>query len=137
MDIGTSIGRIYNIHPTAGELYYLRMIINYIKGPKSYEDILTVDGITHSSFKDACVAMSLLEGDEEWHEAMKEASLWATANQLRNLFVMLLVHCEVTNPLKLWNSYWKDLSEDMVFEQIKLFNFRRMNLSDEEMQINT
>jgi len=110
------------------------MIINYIKGPTSYEDILTVNGITHSSFKDACVAMSLLEGDEEWHETMKEASLWATANQLRNLFVTLLVHCEVINPLKLWNSYWIDLSEDMVFEQRKLFNFRRMNLSEEEMQ---
>lgn len=93
------------------------MVINYVKAPTSYEDIYTVDGKLHSSFKDVCVARSLLENDEEWHESMKEASLWAIPDQLRNLFVMLLVHCEVTNPLKLWNSFLKYLSEDIVYLQ--------------------
>jgi len=126
--IGTSIGRINNIYPSSGELYYLRMLINYKKGPTSYEDSLTIDGITHKSFKDASVAMGLLVVDEEWHEAMKEASLWVTKNQLRQLFDILLANCEVTNPLQLWNSHWKDLSEDMSFEHREL-----TNLNDEEM----
>lgn len=105
------------------------MLINYKKRPTSYEDSLIIDGITHKSFKDASVAMGLLVGDEEWHEAMKEASLWATKNQLRQLFAILLANSEVTNPLQLWNSHWKDLSEDMPFEHRKL-----TNLNDEEMQ---
>uniref|UniRef100_A0A0D2ZUB6 ATP-dependent DNA helicase n=1 Tax=Brassica oleracea var. oleracea TaxID=109376 RepID=A0A0D2ZUB6_BRAOL len=132
--IGKFIGRIYNVHPSAGELYYLRMLINYVKGPKSYEDIYTVDGKLHSTFKDACVARGLLENDEEWHESMKEASLWATPNQLRNLFVMLLVHCEVSNPLKLWNSFSKDLSEDIVYLQRKLLKFGNLNLKEKEIE---
>lgn len=37
-----TIGRIVNIHPTAGELYYLRILVNVTKGPMSFNDLLTV-----------------------------------------------------------------------------------------------
>lgn len=65
---------------------------------------------------------------------MKEASLWATPNQLHNIFVMLLVHCEVSNLLKLWKSFLKDLSEDIVFLQRKLLKVENLNLKKEEIE---
>lgn len=99
--IGDSIGRIYNIHPSSFDLYYLRMVVRYVNGSKNSENILKVHGKIDCSFKDVYVAKGLLEGDEECHEAMKESSLWVTPNQLRNLCFMLLVHCKVKNPLKL------------------------------------
>ena len=33
-------------------------------------------------FRNACVAKDLLEGDKEWQDTMKNASIWDTPNQL-------------------------------------------------------
>jgi len=72
---GFAIGRMYYAHPTSGECYYLRMLLNCIKGATSYEHLRTVDGIEHDTFKDACIAMGLLADDNEWHQALEEANL--------------------------------------------------------------
>lgn len=42
---GFSIGRIANIHLTAGDSYYLRMLLNILKGPTSFDDMKTVDNV--------------------------------------------------------------------------------------------
>ena len=37
-----TIGQLYSIHPTQIELYALQLLLNHVKGPKSYQDIRTV-----------------------------------------------------------------------------------------------
>jgi hypothetical protein len=51
------------------------MLLNYVKGATSYEHLRTVDGTKHDTFKDACIIMGLLEDDNEWHQALEEASI--------------------------------------------------------------
>jgi hypothetical protein len=63
---GFAIGRMYYAHPTSSERYYLRMLLNCVKGATSYEHLQTVDGREHDTFKDACIAMGLLADDNEW-----------------------------------------------------------------------
>jgi hypothetical protein len=36
---GFAIGRMFYAHPTSGERYYLRMLLNYVKGATSYEHL--------------------------------------------------------------------------------------------------
>jgi len=74
---GFSIGHMYYAHLTLGERYYLRMLLNCVKGATFYEHLWTVDGTEHDTFKDACIAMSLLVDNNEWHPALEEAGLWA------------------------------------------------------------
>jgi acetolactate synthase regulatory subunit len=83
---GFAIGRMYYAHSTSSERYYLRMLLNYVKGATSYEHLRTVDGTKHDTFKDACIAMGLLIDDNEWHQALEEAGLWASRRQLRGRF---------------------------------------------------
>jgi len=75
---GFAIGRMYGAHSTLGERYYLRILLNCIKGATSYEHLKTVDGTKHDTFKNACIAMGLLTNNNEWHQALEEASLWAS-----------------------------------------------------------
>jgi hypothetical protein len=60
-----AISHMYYAHSTSGECYYLRMLLNYIKGATSYEHLWTMDGTKHDTFKDACIAMGLLTNDNE------------------------------------------------------------------------
>jgi hypothetical protein len=110
---GFAIGRMYYAHPTSGERYYLRMLLNYVKGATSYEHLQTVDGRVHDTFKDACIAMGLLTDDNEWDQALEEAGVWASGQQLRDMFASMLMFCEVTNPKQLWDAHWESLSDDI------------------------
>jgi len=89
------------------------MLLNCIKGATSYEHLWTVDGIKHDTFKDACIVMGLLADDNEWHQALEEAGLWASGRQLRNMFASMLMFCEVTNPRQLLDAHWEFLSNDI------------------------
>jgi hypothetical protein len=75
---GFAIGRMYYAHPTSGECYYLRMLLNCVKGATSYKHLQIVDGTKHDTFKDACIAMGLFADDNESHQALEEAGLWAS-----------------------------------------------------------
>ncbi|XP_024010402.1 ATP-dependent DNA helicase pfh1-like [Eutrema salsugineum] len=131
---GRTIGRIVNIHPAAGELYYLRILLKVVPGPKSYDDLLTVDGEKKETFKAACYARGLLNDDKEWHHAMDEANQWATPYQLCHLFVLLLIYCEVANPLRLWEHCWKSLSEGILAQKRREFGFPRFNLEEDDLK---
>jgi hypothetical protein len=72
---GFAIGHMYYAHPTSGERYYLRMLLNCVKGATSYEHLRTVDGREHDTFKDACIVMGLFADDNEWDQALEEASV--------------------------------------------------------------
>ena len=64
---------MYFVHPTAGEQYYLRMLLSIVRGATSFENLCTVDGFLYPSFKEACIALGLLQNDEEWDQCLKEA----------------------------------------------------------------
>ncbi|KAJ1256522.1 hypothetical protein BS78_K009300 [Paspalum vaginatum] len=91
------IGRLYYVHPSVGERYYLRMLLLVVPGACSYEDIRTYRRTVYPTFKQACATRGLLGDDQEWYHAFDEATAWATSGQLRRLFVTMLLFCEVND----------------------------------------
>jgi hypothetical protein len=110
---GFAINRMYYAHLTLGEHYYLRMLLNCVKGATSYEHLQTMDGTQHDTFIDACIVMGLFTNDNEWHQALEEANLWASGQQLHDMFASMLMFCEMTNPRQLWDAHWESLSDDI------------------------
>jgi hypothetical protein len=108
---GTAIGRVYFAGPAAGERYYLRMLLHIVKGPTSWEHLRTVNGITYDSFKAACKALGLLEGDDRFDKCLQQAATLQTGRELRQLFVVILLESP-SNPLALWTAYAHSLSDD-------------------------
>ncbi|GKD50918.1 ATP-dependent DNA helicase PIF1-like protein [Tanacetum coccineum] len=96
------IGRIVYSTPASGEQYFLRMLLNVVRGPLNLDELLTVNKRVCSTLKEECFAYGLLNDDREWTRAIQEASVWALGPQLRDLFVAILLFCDVIRPLKLW-----------------------------------
>jgi hypothetical protein len=107
------IGRIYYVHPSAGELHYLRMLLMIVKGAKNYADLRTFEGKVYGTFQAACEARGLLESDNEWHLLFDEEIVSASAYQLRQLFVTVVLLCFVSNVSALFNKYWLYFTEDI------------------------
>ncbi|CAI9271489.1 unnamed protein product [Lactuca saligna] len=111
----SAIGRLIFVHPSAGELFYLRMLLCHQVGCTSYEDIRTVCNKVYPNFRAACDALGLIGEDKEWMTAFTEASEWATSFQLRSLFCRLLLHCDVSDPMSLWEIGWRKMSDDLLY----------------------
>ncbi|KAM0834024.1 hypothetical protein ACQ4PT_063881 [Festuca glaucescens] len=109
------IGRVYYVHPSTGELYYLRMLLMLVKGAKCYADVRTYNGTVYGSFKDACTARGLLGDDTEWYYAFDEALEWGIGNQLRQLFVTMILYCGVLDENVFFEKYWTYLAEDIQY----------------------
>lgn len=109
---GSAIGRMFFVDPTAGELFYLRTLLTVVPNPTSFSFLRTVDGIVHLTFKDACIALGLLQDDDEWVVCLHEAEQYQSAHQLRSLFAKILAFCQPTNPSDLWLQFRHSLSDD-------------------------
>jgi len=60
---GNVIGRLHFVPPGSGELFYLRLLLNYVRGPTSYTDLKTFNNVKKDSFKEVCEAMGFLDDD--------------------------------------------------------------------------
>lgn len=58
-----AIGRIYTIHPNNAECFYLRLLLVNVRGPRSFDDLKTVDGQLCATYREACQRLHLLEDD--------------------------------------------------------------------------
>ncbi|XP_074347407.1 uncharacterized protein LOC141686261 [Apium graveolens] len=129
-------GRWQNLLCTSasGERFYMCMLLNFVKGSTSFECIGTVNGVTYPTFKAACYALGLLDDDKEWVDFLSEASVWATGNELCNLFVTILIYFQVSNIPELWKTHSQILSEDMLHLQRKRFQVPNLQLTKEHIE---
>ncbi|KAL8160939.1 hypothetical protein V2J09_012428 [Rumex salicifolius] len=131
---GTSVGRIYHASPDSGERYFLRILLNHIKGPTSYEELRTIKGVVYSTFKEACYALGLLDDDKEYIDGITEASFWGSTDYVRSLFVLLFISNSMSRPDFVWERKWKLLADDIVNKQRRLLRIVDLQLSDVQLQ---
>ncbi|XP_040368295.1 uncharacterized protein LOC112192958 isoform X3 [Rosa chinensis] len=111
-----TIGRITYIHPTKGELYFMRMLLNIQKGCSDFNLIKTVNEITYPSYQEACQALGLLGDDKEWIEALTNSSYIAMASEIRQLFVTIILFCDVASPQTLFDLHWSNMCDDILYK---------------------
>ncbi|XP_022023539.2 uncharacterized protein LOC110923789 [Helianthus annuus] len=132
--IGKSIGRIHCVNPSMGEAYFLRILLNKVKGPKSFEEIRTVNGEVFPTFRDACYARGLLDDDKEYIEAIKEAYYTGSGYYLRNLFATMLASNTLSRPEHVWENTWEYLSDGILYNRQKLLRIEGLSLPEEQIR---
>ncbi len=110
----SSIGRVYTTTPAQGDRHYLRMILYHVPGATDWKDLKTVDGQQYDTFKEACIALGVLNDDREHELCLEESALRDMPAKLRSLFCIILVYCEPADPAKLWIKFKDSMSDDVV-----------------------
>lgn len=116
---GNQIGRLLHCHHTSGEIWYLRLLLTKVRGPTSFDNLKTVGGWICKTFKEACQKYGFLDDDNEWDELMTECSKCGFPGQIRELFVHIIVNCQVSDIRALWNKHWKEMSHDILMQQTR------------------
>ncbi|KAL3810378.1 hypothetical protein ACJIZ3_000028 [Penstemon smallii] len=106
------IGRMYAASPGEGERFYLRLLLNHVRGPKSFDDLLTINGVHYLTFKQAAEKMGLLEEDDSIHQCLVEARSVKMPSSLRRLFATILLYCEPAGVRRLWDENCTYMIED-------------------------
>nr|XP_027075846.1 uncharacterized protein LOC113699685 [Coffea arabica] len=80
--------------------------------PISFDDLLTVNAKKMNSFREAALALGLLQSDTYIEETLEEAAAFQMPSSLRLLFATLLVYCSPTDPTMLWRKFELDFTRD-------------------------
>ena len=131
-----TVGRVNSIHPLAGDVFYLRMLLHsdFCKGATSFENLLVdTTGMLCETYKQVCLNIGLLSDDAEWENVLSEAAGTHMCPQLRELFVSLCLFCEVSNPKHLFEQFWSTWSDDF----IRKYQQQGLELNDDQLRILT
>ncbi|XP_071925512.1 uncharacterized protein [Coffea arabica] len=71
------------------ERYYLRLLLSHVRAPKSFKDLLTVNGSLAISYREAAFQMGLLQSDTHVEDTLNNAVAFQMPCSLRILFAVL------------------------------------------------
>ncbi|XP_019170931.1 PREDICTED: uncharacterized protein LOC109166402 [Ipomoea nil] len=126
-----SIERVLSRPTVAQSMFTAWCLLNIVRGPTSFEDIKTFNGVSHLTFKDACYARGLLDDDKEYIDAINEASHWSSGHSMRKLFVILLTSSSIVRPESVWGATWQHLSEDAEFYHRRIAGNQDLSLTED------
>ena len=120
LKVPRTIGRINAVSPSQGERYFLKLLLSHKSGATDYDDLKVHDGIAYQTFKATCLAMGLLEDDQEWMRSLEEAARTASSRQIRATFAVILQFCTPSEPDALWELFKDEMSDDFVFSETQV-----------------
>lgn len=109
-----ALGRIYTVHPSNAECFYLRLLLVNVRGPTSFQNLRTVDGELCATYREACERLRLLEDDIHWDYTLQDAVTSSNAHQIRTLFAIIISICFPSKPNDLWTKYKEGMSDDIL-----------------------
>ncbi|KAI7933645.1 hypothetical protein MJO28_017542 [Puccinia striiformis f. sp. tritici] len=124
--VSTSLttGRVYFAGINEGERYFIRLLLLNRRGPRSFEDLRTVEGIIHHTYREAAEALGLLASDDHYAECLREASVWMVGKGLRAIFCIILTQSNPSVPQRLLDEFITELGDDC--KNLLHHNYRRL-----------
>ena len=99
-------------HPAEGERYYLRVLLNHVRGATSFEHLRSRHGTTYVTFRDTCEFLGYVDTDKNIDDCLTESAQLKMPCALRRLFATIMVFYECNNVRTLWDKHIDSMSED-------------------------
>jgi ATP-dependent DNA helicase PIF1 len=71
-----------------------------------------VKDVEYHTFREATEMLGLIDRDNSWDDALKEATIWAMPSSIRRLFATILVFSEPANVRGSWDKHLEAMRED-------------------------
>ena len=106
-----AVGRMYNVSIHNYELFALRSLLKCQRGCQSFEDVLMVDGVIYSTFRDACSAFGFTHDDSEFIACFTEYldTTIASLATVREQFAIMLCAIKTLDAKHLFEYFAADL----------------------------
>lgn len=119
-DYGKTIVRVHGVPGKDAELWYLRLLLNNVKGVRSQQHLLDAvlyNGTRCITFQQACIARGLAQDDREWYQCLFEASRvdGKCGKSLRTLYTSIFAFCSPSDPVGLFHAFKDDFSDDFAY----------------------
>ncbi|XP_022841953.1 uncharacterized protein LOC111365646 [Olea europaea var. sylvestris] len=108
------IGRIVVANLFEGERYFLRVLLNHVKGPKSFQDLRTANNIIILIYREAVFLHGLIGGNNYCEICLNEAITYEMPISLHRVFANVLIFCSPANPRDLWVKFKVYMIEDFL-----------------------
>lgn len=114
----------------------MRILLRYVRGPTSFEGLNTVNGNGSPTCQDACRRLGLLKEDQHWVNPLSDAVISEPATKLRELFTIILIFCQPSDPFRNDNQditldYNDDISnEGLIIIEVKIHEICDKYLTD-------
>ncbi|XP_023644880.1 uncharacterized protein LOC17896811 [Capsella rubella] len=131
---GFSFGRINYVPRKMEDEYYLRVLLNIVRGPMTFDDIKKYNGVVYKTYKEACFARGILDDDQVFIDSLLKAGQFCFGDYLRNFFAMLILSDSLARPEHVWAETWQLLSQDIEKKKQEDFNNPYLTLTEAEMK---
>ena len=92
-------------------MQFFRVLLLNKQGPKSFEDLRTVDGHTYTTFTETAQKLKLLRSDEIFISAMEDACAEIMSlKKLQHYFALLIFHARPADPQKLFEKFLDEMN---------------------------
>ncbi|XP_054280942.1 uncharacterized protein LOC128998711 [Macrosteles quadrilineatus] len=108
---GEKVCRLFWVSPSRSEQYYLRILLMTVPC-RGYADLLSRGGPNCRTFQEVARHLGLVQDEQEYHYALREAATFMTGPRLRSFFVIL---CNMGAPAALlWDAFRDSICEDHI-----------------------
>ncbi|CAG9815944.1 unnamed protein product [Phaedon cochleariae] len=113
------IGCLVQVSPIDQNRFYLRTLLQHVRGSTSFRSLMTVDGVVYEDPKSACRALGLLNNTDEYDRTLQEAILTRCPFMSRQLFGLLACLIitdkgDFENISAMWLRHKADLYSDFI-----------------------
>ena len=110
-----SLGRMRTVNTKNVELFYMRMLLSHKKGPMSFSDLRTFDGVTYDTYREAVTAMGLLKDESSWEATIMDIiNHTNNRSQLRVTYGSMLVFCDIEDQSRIWELHKDYFASDFL-----------------------
>ena len=104
------VARLNLVSPKDIERFHLKLLLQHVRGPTSFEAFRTIDGVVHVSFHETARVLGICKSDTYMQEILSDAASVMTSDKLRHFFVYLIISGEI-DALAMWEKFKGNLSE--------------------------
>lgn len=110
------LGLVSHKHP---ELFYLRILLSHVEGPRSFEDLRVdpEDSSKHfDTYREAVCARGLVQDEQFWEKTLMEIVTMETdRKRLRETYASMLVFCQCSDQGKVWEKFKEHFASDFKY----------------------